>query len=153
MRDKPYLPEMKVRSLEGEKLVIPRDLEESRNLLAVAFLREQQADVDTWVPEFGRLEEADPKLVTYEVPVISRRFGPFRHRIDGAMTAAIPDPKTRAHTLTTYTDVGRVTRALGVDDTDRIVVVLADREGEIEWLHLGERTEQAAASLRSALGL
>ena len=61
MRDKPYLPEIKVRSLEGERLVIPRDLEGSRNLLAVAFLREQQADVDTWVPEFGRLEEADPE--------------------------------------------------------------------------------------------
>lgn len=153
MSDKPYLPEIRVRSLEGERLVIPRDLEGSRNLLAVAFQREQQADVDTWVPEFGRLEEADPKLVAYEVPVISRRWAPFRPMIDGGMTAAIPNPKTRAHTLTTYTDVGRVTRALGVADSERIVVVLVDREGEIEWFHLGERTDQAAVSLRSALGL
>lgn len=153
MSDKPYLPEIDVRSLEGERLTLPHDLEGERNLLAVAFRREQQADVDTWVPEFISLEQGDPKLVAYEIPVISRRWGPFRPMIDGGMTAAIPDPKTRAHTLTTYTDVGRVTRALEVEDTDQIVVALVDREGQIEWLHLGERTDQAVDSLRSALGL
>ena len=148
----PHLPEIEVRSLEGERLVIPRDLEGKRNLLAIAFQRQQQQAVDTWVPEFERLEQADPDLVAYEVPVISRRWGPFRPVIDGGMTAAIPDPKTRAHTLTTYTDVGRVKRALGIDDSDRIVVVLADREGGITWFHRGERSDEAVAGLDSALG-
>lgn len=73
--------------------------------------------------------------------------------IDGGMTAAIPDPKTRAHTLTSYTDVGRVTRALGLEDTDRIAVAVADREGRIEWLHRGDRSDRAADSLRDALDL
>ena len=153
MDDAPHLPEVEVRSLEGERLVIPRDLEGRRNLLAIAFQRQQQEEVDTWVPEFERLEKADSDLVAYEVPVISRRWGPFRPLIDGGMTAAIPDPKTRAHTLTTYTDVSRVTRALGIGDTDRIVVVLADRAGTITWFHRGERTDQAVAGLASALGV
>lgn len=153
MDSTPHLPEIQVRSLEGERLVIPQDLEGKRNLLAIAFQRTQQRDVDTWVPEFERLEQADSSLVAYEVPVISRRWGPFRPMIDGGMTAAIPDPKTRAHTLTTYTDVGRVRRALGIEDTDRIVVVLADREGEISWFHRGERTDQAVAVLDSMLGI
>lgn len=149
----PHLPEIDVRSLDGARLVIPRDLEGVRNILAVAFHRTQQSSVDTWTPEFARLEQADPSLVSYEIPVISRRWGPLRPLIDGGMTAAIPDPKTRAHTLTSYTDVGRVTRALGLEDTDRIAVAVADREGRIEWLHRGDRSDRAADSLRDALDL
>ncbi len=133
--------------------MIPRDLEGSRNLLAIAFHRTQQSSVDTWTPEFARLERTDPSLVSYEIPVISRRWGPLRPLIDGGMTAAIPDPKTRAHTLTSYTAVARVTSALGLEDTDQIAVVVADREGVISWLHRGDRTDQAADSLRIALGL
>lgn len=133
--------------------MIPRDLEGSRNLLAIAFHRTQQSSVDTWTPEFARLERTDPSLVSYEIPVISRRWGPLRPLIDGGMTAAIPDPKTRAHTLTSYTAVARVTSALGLEDTDQIAVAVADREGAISWLHRGDRTDQAADSLRIALGL
>lgn len=148
-----HLPEIETRSLEGERLLIPRDLEGRRNLLAIAFHRTQQKAVDTWVADFSRLERSDSTLVAYEIPVISRRWGPLRSFIDGGMTAAIPDPDIRAHTLTAYTDVGRVIDALGVEDTERIVVVVADRDGAIEWLHRGERTEAAVASLELALGL
>ncbi len=153
MKATPHLPEIDVRSLDGARLVIPRDLEGVRNILAVAFHRTQQSSVDTWTPEFARLEHADPSLVSYEIPVISRRWSPLRPLIDGGMTAAIPDLKTRSHTLTSYTDVGRVSRALGLEDTDRIAVALADREGRIEWLHRGDRTDRAADLLRAALDL
>ena len=144
-------PSIDVRSLEGEKLVIPEELAGKRNLLAVAFRREQQTDVDSWVPEFTRLEAENDDLVAYEVPVISRRWVPLRGFIDGGMTAAIPDPATRAHTLTSYTDVSRVVDGLGLDGTDQIAVVLCDRKGLIQWFHPGPRTPEAVDSLDRAV--
>lgn len=144
-------PETEVRSLEGERLVIPRDLEGRRNLLAVAFHRQQQRDVDSWAADFSRLESLHDDLVTYEVPVISRRWGPLRGFIDGGMTAAIPDANTRAHTLTAYTTVSRVLEGLGLGDTAEIAVVVSDREGRISWIDSGPRTDSAAESLEASL--
>lgn len=144
-------PETEVRSLEGERLVIPRELEGRRNLLAVAFHRQQQRDVDSWAEDFSRLESINQDLVAYEVPVISRRWGPLRGFIDCGMTAAIPDASTRAHTLTAYTSVSRVLEGLGLEGTSEIAVVVSDREGRISWMHSGPRTDAAAESLEAAL--
>ena len=146
------LPALEARSLDGRTLQLPSELEGERNLLAVAFQRRQQRDVDSWLGDFAALEEQHSGLVSYELPTISRRWAPARGFIDGGMTAAIADPKTRARTLTAYTDVGRVRKSLGLADTSQIAVVLCDRDGVVAWLALGPRTTTTAAGLRRALG-
>jgi len=147
----PHFPTVEARALDGRKLILPDELDGGRNLLAVAFQRRHQTDVDTWLDDFESLEKDHEDLFTGEVPTLSRRWTPVRGFIDGGMAAAIPDPRTRASTMTVYGDVSRVSDSLGLPDREQIAVVLCDREGRVFWLHRGPRSDESAAGLRAAL--
>ena len=130
-------PRVEGRSLDDEEVLLPSGLEGERNLLAVAFHRTQQGEVDTWIPLFRELEATVPGLAGYEIPTISGSWRPLRWFIDGGMKSAIPDPLTRQRTVTVYGDVARVTDGLGLPNRSRIAVVLVDREGEVSWIARG----------------
>lgn len=146
-------PTVKGVSLAGTELALPGDLQGQTNLLAVAFDRNHQKEVDTWLPLFRELEERAPGLASYEIPTISGGWKPLRWFIDGGMKAAIPDPRTRRHTVTVYGDVGRVTDGLGLPDRDRIAVVLIDRSGEVLWMARGPLEGEPPPGLLEALSL
>lgn len=140
-------------SLAGAELTLPGDLEGETNLLAVAFDRNHQKEVDTWIPLFRELEKRTPGLAGYEIPTISGGWKPLRWFIDGGMKAAIPDPLTRRRTVTVYGAVGRVTDGLGLPDRDRIAVVLVDRLGKVFWMARGPLEGEAPPELFEALSL
>lgn len=145
-------PEIEARSLTGERCLLPAQFGAPRAVAAVAFRRQQQAEVDSWLPALLELERAHDDLRAYEIPCISRRWGPARPFIDGGMVAGIPDRDARARTLTTYTDVGRVRRALGLRDTSEIAVVLTRRDGRIDWIATGPWTAAAGRALADQVG-
>jgi hypothetical protein len=146
-------PEVEGRSLEDEVVTLPSGLEGELNLLAVAFHRTHQRDVDTWIPLFRRLEGEVEGLAGYEIPTISGGWKPVRKFIDGGMKAAIPDPLTRSRTVTVYGDVGRVTDALRLPDRDEIAVLLCNRAGEVLWITTGPLRGEPPAELFEALGV
>ena len=149
----PRFPEVEGRSLEDETVRLPDGLEGSLNLLAIAFHRTQQREVDTWIPLFRRLEAEVPGLAGYEIPTISGSWRPLRWFIDGGMKTAIPDPLTRRRTVTVYGDVDRVTGPLGLADRDRIAVVLLGEGGEVVWTARGPLEGGPPASLLECLGV
>ena len=144
-------PEIEARALTGEEYLLPGGFGAPRAIAAVAFHRRQQRDVDSWLPVLLDLERAHEDLRAYEIPCIGRRWNPGRRFIDGGMTAGIPDRDARARTLTTYTDVDRVRRALGLRDTSEIAVVLTGRDGRIAWIATGAWTAAAGAALAAAV--
>ncbi len=131
-------PEVEARSLSGRIYRLPSDLDGDRNVLVVAFRRDQQRLVDQWLPSLLELERRGEGLRVYEIPTISSRWSPLRWFIDGGMSHGIGDPDARARTLTIYTDVGRVVGALGLEDTWTIAILLVDRTGRITWRGGGE---------------
>jgi hypothetical protein len=147
----PKFPEVEGRSLHDDVLTLPGDLEGELNLLAVAFDRNHQREVDTWIPLFRDLEERVSGLAGYEIPTISGGWKPLRWFIDGGMKTAIPDPLTRRRTVTVYGDVDRVTEGLGLPDRDRIAVVLIDRRGELLWMARGPLDGEPPRALFDAL--
>ena len=153
MTDVKRFPTVEGVSLDDTELTLPADLEGERNLLAVAFHRNHQRQVDTWIPLFRELEAEVPGLAGYEIPTISGSWRPLRWFIDGGMKAAIPDPLTRSRTVTVYGDVGRVTDGLGLPDRDRIAVVLLDRRGEVFWMARGPLRGERPDGLVEALGV
>lgn len=150
---KKVFPRVEGRSLHDEEVSLPSELEGEVNLLAVAFQRTQQSDVDTWIPLFRELEEKLPNLAGYEIPTISGAWGPLRRFIDGGMKAAIPDPLTRARTVTVYGDVDRVTEGLGLTGREQIAVVLCDRAGTVFWMTTGPLGSGRPVGLFEALGI
>lgn len=144
-------PEIQARSLERERYDLPGEFEGRLNVAVVAFRREQQQQVDTWLPFLLSLEAGHDGLRVYEIPAISRRWAPARWFIDSGMAVGIADREACARTLTSYTDVGLVQRALGLRDGATIAVVLTDRDGRITWMSTGAFTERAGEELRAAL--
>lgn len=143
-------PRIAARDLDGRPVSIP-GLDGDRRVLLVAFRRQQQAMVDSWTAWLDARCARDPGLRYYEVPTIGVLWSPVRPFIDGGMARAIPDRAVRARTLTAYTDVRRVTAALGLAGTSTIAVVLVDRTGHIRWQAEGGFTERTAAALDAAL--
>jgi hypothetical protein len=120
-------PRVLTRDLERAIRWLPDELEGERNIVIVAFHRRQQALVDSWVPWLEERIAQDPTLRFYEVPTIGVRWSPMRSFIDGGMATAIRDRSVRRRTLTLYTDVRRVTDALGIGDRSTTWLFLVDR--------------------------
>ena len=120
-------------------------------MVAIAFRREHQDLVDSWVPWFEQQAVAHPGLRFYEVPTIGRIWAPMRNFIDGAMASAIREPVILRRTLTVYGDVNRVTAPLGIDDRSTIAVVLVDRSGHVLWLGRGGLSEPLAHDLETVI--
>jgi hypothetical protein len=144
-------PDVETSNLEGRKYSLPHDFESERNLVLIAFEREQQKDVDTWLRESSRLEQFDPAMRIYELPTIAR-LDPFRRWfINTGMRHGIPDRKARERTLTLYLDKIAFRRSLKIETEKQIHAMLVDRSGSVLWRSEGDFDETKAQSLREAL--
>ena len=144
-------PRLIASNLEKRSFTLPDDFEGSRNLLLVAFQREQQQHVDTWLREMRRFEELDPEFRYYELPTIQSPNRLVRWFIDTGMRRGIPDQKARSRTITLYIDKQPFLKALGIADENRIYCFLVNRSGQVLWRAEGEFDDSKAVSLRQYL--
>lgn len=149
--DAATFPQLTARDLEGREVALPGGLPTELTVVLVAFHRSHQRLVDSWVPRLEELTRRFPRLGLVELPVIGLQWAPGRGAIDGGMAAAIPDPRVRQRTLTVYTDVRRVTAALGIEDRDTITVCLVDRSGRVWWKGSGGFEAAGADALERVL--
>ncbi|CAB4623533.1 unannotated protein [freshwater metagenome] len=133
MSDNTNFPDIAARDLQGRDLRLPAGFAGARNVVIIAFQRNHQSLVDSWVPWLEEQAAADTGLSFYELPTIGRIWAPARRFIDGGMAAAIREPVILQRTLTIYGDVTRLTRPLGIDDRSTISVMLVDAVGAVRW--------------------
>ena len=144
-------PPLEGRDLQRRLVSLPGGFEGERNVVLVAFRREHQTLVDSWVPWLEARAADDPGLRFYEIPTIGTQWSPARRVIDGGMATAIGDPVVLRRTITVYTDVRRVTDGLGIDRTDTIWLFLVDAVGTVRWRGHGGFDAAVAADLGAAL--
>lgn len=146
-------PRLEGRDLQRRAVSLPDGFEGERNVVIVAFRREHQTLVDSWVPWLDARASVDPGLRFYEMPTIGTQWSPARRMIDGGMATAIGDPVVLQRTITVYTDVRRVTDGLSIDRTDTVWLFLVDATGAVRWRGHGAFDDDVAASLGAALDL
>jgi hypothetical protein len=144
-------PQVAAVDLAKRPVTLPRDFLGQRNLVLIAFQRQQQKDVDTWLKHLKQFEDADPALRCYELPVIARVNPVARWFIENGMRGGISSQQQREHTITLYLDKGPFRAALGIADENQIHVLLLDRDGSILWRAEGIFDEKKAISLKEAL--
>jgi hypothetical protein len=144
-------PQVRARNLEGVDVDLPDAFVGDRNIVAVAFQRNHQSLVDSWVPWLEEQAAADPGLRFYELPTIGRIWAPVRNFIDGGMAAAIRVPAILQRTLTIYGDVNRVTQPLGIEDRSTIALLLVDGSGHVHWRGSGGFAARLAQDLETVL--
>lgn len=144
-------PTLAARDLEGRDVELPAAFTGRRNVVVVAFRRNHQELVDSWVPWLEARAVDDPDLRFYELPTIGRIWAPARPFIDGGMASAIRVPAVLQRTFTVYGDVGRLCGPLGIGDRSTIWLFLVDGRGEVRWSGSGGFDDGPAADLGRAL--
>lgn len=144
-------PHVRARNLEGLDVEVPDAFVGDRNVVVIAFQRNHQRLVDSWMPWFEAQAADDPGVRFYELPTIGRIWAPVRNFIDGGMAAAIRDPVVLRRTLTIYGDLNHVTRPLGIEDRSTITLLLVDGSGAVLWRGAGGFDARLALDLEAAL--
>jgi hypothetical protein len=144
-------PTLKGADLNGRSLTLPADFPAPFSLVFVAFEMRQQADVDSWRPFVEAARKARPSLPVFELPTMARGYRLMQTVIDNGMRSGIPDPETRAATVTLYTDVRAFTGALGIETTRQIAVLVVTPAGEVLGHVSGRYSPETAAAIDTVL--
>lgn len=144
-------PDLTATNLAKQKMRLPQDFAGTRNLLLIAFEREQQKDVDTWLGAVKGIESAHPNFRYYEIPAIGRANPVFRWYLDSAMRSGIPDDIVRQRTITLYIDKDSFRHALDIPSESAVAALLVDKTGKVVWRATGDFTEEKKASLLTEL--
>ena len=144
-------PFVRGENLEGRAFTLPADLKGAYNLLFIAFQRDQQIDINSWLPFAKQLVKEYPALAYYELPTIYYGHPLFRWWLNTGMRMGIPDKKAREVTITLYLDKQAFRKALDMPDEERIYVLLVNRKGEVLWRVEGPFHEERERDLKHAI--
>jgi ATPase complex subunit ATP10 len=138
-------PEVKDDSLANTRVSLPDAARGKVTLIAVAFLRESQSQLDSWLEPFGEKFGNKTEFTFYEVPMLAGDYKAMRPMIDGGMRAGIPQEK-HEHVVTMYGDVEKYIKALNLDLRMGYAFLL-DREGIIRFQGQGFATPETLKEL------
>jgi hypothetical protein len=144
-------PALESETLEKQAVHLPQDFRGQRNLLLIAFEREQQKDIDTWLTQMKRYEAIDKEFRYYEIPTIEKMNRFMRWFINTGMRHGIPDKKARERTITLYIDKEPFKKSLQITDEKKIYAVVVDRSGTVLWRATGPYDEANGKSLKEFL--
>jgi hypothetical protein len=138
-------------NLLREKVTLPGDFQGQINLVFIPFEQWHQVEVDSWMPMAGELEQRFDGLAVYELPTLPKKNSLYKIFLNEGMRAGIPNPKTRAHTITLYVDKAEFLRTLGMTDEEHIYILLVDRQGTEFFRARGPFHLEGEESLRQVL--
>jgi hypothetical protein len=142
------MPVVTAKDLNKKPVTWPRDLTTEQTVLIIAFERNQQPMVDSWIKGLGL---KDNKMISwYEVPVINNPGKFVRGFIDNGMRKGIPTTEARRHVVTLYVKKKEFMKAMQLDDED-VHVLIVDRSGKVVTRSKGIYTMASAAPIQRFL--
>ena len=138
-------PEVKAKSLAKFPVSLPETAKNQVALIVVAFLRESQSQLDSWLVPFAEKFGNREGFTFYEIPMISSGYKFMRFVIDGGMRSGIPKNR-HGHVVTMYGDVERYENELDLDARYGYAFLL-DKEGIIRWQGQGISTPESIKEL------
>lgn len=145
-------PNVKGKNLHGDVVPFPEAFAaKAYHLCLIAFVRQQQNDVDTWLPKLEALVAEREDLEFMELPTISRMNAFMRWFIYRGMRSGIDNPVSRTRTITLHLNKEPFKKELGIEGEEEIVVVLVNDKGEVRWQSTGRWTQAKADALLETL--
>jgi len=135
-----YFPKITGIDLDGKKQQLPAAFKNKFNLVIVAFKREQQLEVDTWIKAIEPILKENSNLSFYEIPLIYEISTIGRMWVNNGMRFGIPDEVARKRTITVYTNREEFFRITKMQE-DKIYALLIDANGKILWKAEGVSNE------------
>lgn len=145
-----YFPKLTGINLEGEELKLPQAFSNQFNLIVVAFKREQQTQVDTWIKEIEPILRVNPNLNFYEIPLIYELSNFKRFWVNNGMRFGIKNEIARKRTITVYTNRSKFFKITKMDE-NKIYAILLDKDGKILWQTEGVANDAKIKNLAKEL--
>lgn len=136
--------------LQGDERQIPNDFEGQFNLVTVAFKREQQEQVDSWISYADQLTADNDQIRYYELPIIYEMTAAGRFWVNNGMRAGVKAETARNRTITVYTDRDPLMENMNWD-MDTITTYLLDQNGNILWRKDGVYNDNYATEIENAV--
>ncbi len=147
-----HFPAVEGVNLDNAAQALPGAFKGQFNLVLMAFRREQQAEVDTWLPELRRMALERSGFDFYELPVIGPKVAPLRWIIRKGMGSKITEPGARLRTILVFAEKAPLLSPLNIVSEETIAVLLLDGQGRLLWRSEGFWSPAKGAALRRAVG-
>ena len=141
MTEKQVFPKLRAETLSGVDMTFPDDLTGKATIILLAFKRETQKVIDSWLKPFIKEFEDNDEVQFFEIPMLSRYWIVMSPIIDGGMRSGILK-QNHKNVATFYGDVDKYCKLLSIEDKSDGYVFLLDSEGVIQWRDNGFATEQ-----------
>lgn len=144
-------PAIQGRSLDGAHLNLPAEFSGQLNLVLVSFAREQQHEVDGWIPAARQIESAHTKFRYYELPTMSGENVLYRWWFNEALRSNTTDKNLRSRILTAYVNKRAFRKSLRIANEKQAVAILVDQKGRVYWRADGPYKDQDMVAILAVL--
>ena len=144
-------PPIQATSLDGAHMHLPANFSGQLNLVIVSFAREQQHDVDSWIPAARKIESAHSQFRYYELSTMSRENFLYRWWFNEALRSNTTDKALRSRILTAYVNKRSFKKSLAIKNEKRVVAILVDPKGQVYWRADGAFTAQELPAISAVL--
>src|SRR6056297_2658166 len=143
-------PSIEAETLSQKKVVFPEVTKGKYALILVAFRRQTQGQVDSWLDPFIRKFGKNSEVTFYEIPMISNNWKSMSGWIDSGMRAGVPQYK-HDHVATYYGKLSPYFDFFDIKDKSLCYAFLLDRSGQIVWREMGAATNEKFNELKKVL--
>src|SRR5580698_5465539 len=136
------LPPVTAYTLDRAKVTLPANFAAPLNLLILSFDRDQQSQVDGWLPAITA-----PTVQTWWLFVSPRENGLYRWWLNASLRGSLVASQPRRYTVPLYVNKAQFLRSLQVSSEQEIVLLLTDKAGHVVWRTAGPVTDSKRAAL------
>lgn len=147
----PSLPTVTAYTLGKNRTTLPKDFTAPLNLLILSFERDQQGDVEGWLPSLNAMKSAHPEFQYWVLPIFPPENGLYRWWLNSSLRNSAPDPKILGHTVPLYVNKARFLRSLEISSEKNIALLLTDRSGKVQWATWGSYSDLKKDALAAAV--
>ena len=144
------LPELTVKRLDQQRIVLPRGLTADRTLVLVAYSKSQRNEIESWIR--GLRLDQDSSIAWIKMPVLNDPGDEdVRNAVERKLLAQHPADSERSRIVPVFTDRQAFIRAAGLSGPEHASVLVLNRDGKILARAEGRFDEQKAQALRETL--
>ena len=144
-------PSIQTASLDGLHMDLPTEFSGQMNLVIISFAREQQQQVDSWIPAARNIEAAHSQFRYYELPTMSRENFLYRWWSNESLRSNTTDKALRRRILTAYVNKHSFRKSLDIKNEKQAVALLVDKTGQVYWRADGAYNSADTQALLSVL--
>ncbi len=145
-----HFPQVTGIDLQGSMQKLPEAFQNEFNLVVIAFKREQQEQVNTWIKAVEPILKEKPNLSFFEIPLIYELSSLKRFWVNNGMRFGIPDENARKRTITVYTKRDEFFKITKMQE-NQIYALLINKSGKVLLRLEGNADDKKIKALRKLL--